>query len=301
MLETEEARHESPTGSMFRHAPSSSFRVSGADTLDWLDRMLTGDLRAQGREAQRSLCLDRTGKIHGELLCWLGRQEADLVLTGGDRGEVVDHLSRHIIMEDVAVEVTTKTLYSCHGQDAVGIASQLASMDGVRSEQLLWLLPNDCVWLVPAEQEPEWLSRVGSLGITVGDAEVWEQLRISSGLPRFGRDYTSSDTPSVAGLVSELVSQTKGCYLGQEVVCRTVMRGSVREQVTRLKFEQAPSPGATIGAATGELIGTVTSVARLTTQGAWAIGRVKTNAIEASGPVTADGITGQISPRVLTA
>lgn len=279
---------------IFGHASSRSFRVSGLDTLDWLDRMLTADLRVKGQKAQRSLCLDRTGKIHGEIQCWLGRESSVVVLTGGDRGELIDHLSRHIIMEDVAIELTAMTLYSSHGQDAETIASQLGSIDGVRSERLLWLLPNDCVWLVPAEQEPEWLRCVASLGISIGGADLWERVRIEAGVPRYGQDYTFNDTPSVAGLVSELVSQTKGCYLGQEVVCRTLMRGSVREQVTRLKFERAPSVGATVRLATdGEPIGTITSTARTGPQNAWAIGRVKTGAIATSALVTADGIAGQ--------
>lgn len=286
-----------PARMIFGHGPNRSFRVHGPDTWDWLDRMLTADVRAPGRQALRSLCLDRLGKIHGEVLCWVDRDASDIVLTGGDLGELMEHLKRHVIMEDVEIDLTAQCLYSCHGQDAEDTAALVASVEGVRAERLSWLTSMDRIWLVPAARESEWLDCAARSGIAIGGLDQWEALRIAAGVPQLGQDYTTSDTPSVAGLVGELVSQTKGCYLGQEVVCRTVMRGSVREQVARLKFVHAPPVGAKIQlASTGEAVGTVTSASQ-SLGGGWALGRVKTRALESNADLMAAGIEGQCFAR----
>ncbi len=62
------------------------------------------------------------------------------------------------------------------------------------------------------------------------DADVFaaeEAARIAAGIPRMGADLDDSVIPQEAFLELDAVSFTKGCFIGQELVCRIDSRGHV--------------------------------------------------------------------------
>ena len=80
-------------------------------------------------------------------------------------------------------------------------------------------------------------------GGCVVDEEEWSRLRINAGLPTFDVDFGPDDNPHEAALDRRTVDWTKGCYLGQEVVCMQDMRGKVKRRLARLQFEDAAPSG----------------------------------------------------------
>jgi folate-binding protein YgfZ len=75
--------------------------------------------------------------------------------------------------------------------------------------------------------------------------EAW---RIAAGVPKWGVDVAEDSTPIEAGL-DPLLSFSKGCYVGQEVVAMATYRGRVAWNLVRLEVEgEAPPPGAKLGA-----------------------------------------------------
>jgi folate-binding protein YgfZ len=48
---------------------------------------------------------------------------------------------------------------------------------------------------------------------------VWEEARITRGVPRLGHELTDNVLPLEAGLASA-VSLSKGCYIGQETLAK---------------------------------------------------------------------------------
>ena len=54
-----------------------------------------------------------------------------------------------------------------------------------------------------------------------------ETTRIAAGIPRMGADLDDSVIPQEAFLELDAVSFTKGCFIGQELVCRIDSRGHV--------------------------------------------------------------------------
>ncbi len=56
---------------------------------------------------------------------------------------------------------------------------------------------------------------------------VEEAARIAAGIPRMGADLDDSVIPQEAFLELDAVSFTKGCFIGQELVCRIDSRGHV--------------------------------------------------------------------------
>ncbi len=94
------------------------------------------------------------------------------------------------------------------------------------------------------------------------DAEM-ESRRIAAGIPRWGFELTESALPDEAGLRERgFISDTKGCYIGQETVARIRTYGHVNRTLVRLQVDgEVPAIGTEIFFE-GERAGAVTSAAR---------------------------------------
>lgn len=65
-------------------------------------------------------------------------------------------------------------------------------------------------------------------------AAAYERARIEAGAPKMGAELDESVIPQEAFLERDAVSFTKGCFLGQELVCRIDTRGHVNRFLRRL-------------------------------------------------------------------
>lgn len=75
----------------------------------------------------------------------------------------------------------------------------------------------------------------GRLEDAPGDA--LEVRRIEAGIPRFGADMDEGTLALEARLEDRAIGLAKGCYLGQEVVARTISRGRVQRRLCGVIFE----------------------------------------------------------------
>ncbi len=91
--------------------------------------------------------------------------------------------------------------------------------------------------------------------------EALEGRRVEVGVPRIGLDMDGR-TLALEVPVEEAISQTKGCYLGQEVVARGTARGHVNRRLVGLRFEGPPPAAGAPLVHDGREVGHVTSVAR---------------------------------------
>jgi folate-binding protein YgfZ len=85
--------------------------------------------------------------------------------------------------------------------------------------------------------------------------------RVTAGIPRMGADLDDSVIPQEAFLERDAVSFTKGCFVGQELVCRIDTRGHVNRFLRHLVPED-PETVLAVGAeitVAGKVVGTVTS------------------------------------------
>jgi folate-binding protein YgfZ len=103
-------------------------------------------------------------------------------------------------------------------------------------------------------------------GATPAGFTAYEAARVRAGVPRQGHDLDEKTIPQEAFLERDAVSFTKGCFLGQELVCRIDSRGHVNRllrglQLGELGIATTPPAGAGIVVADKE-VGTLTTVAR---------------------------------------
>lgn len=92
--------------------------------------------------------------------------------------------------------------------------------------------------------------------------EELEVLRIEAGSPRWGADLTEEVIPLEAGLREAAISETKGCYTGQEVIIRILHRGHVNRHLRGLLLGNAPVPELDAPIAhgpDGKIVGKITS------------------------------------------
>jgi folate-binding protein YgfZ len=64
-------------------------------------------------------------------------------------------------------------------------------------------------------------------------------------VPQWGVDFGPENYVQEADITKRAVSFNKGCYCGQEVVCRLEMRGHVRRQLVGLRVPGEPVPRGT--------------------------------------------------------
>jgi folate-binding protein YgfZ len=88
--------------------------------------------------------------------------------------------------------------------------------------------------------------------------EALESRRVELGIPRIGVDM-GEPTLALEVPVEDAISDTKGCYLGQEVIARGTARGHVNRRLCALEFEGPLPPAATPLVRDGKEVGRVSS------------------------------------------
>ena len=124
-----------------------------------------------------------------------------------------------------------------------------------------------------------------ALSVPLVDAVAYERARIEAGVPRQGADLDERTIPQEAFLDEHAVSFTKGCFVGQELVCRIDSRGHVNRLLRRLRAEDDMASGTTLTATDGKTDGEITSSA-----GDVALAMVRRE-VEPGAEVHAGGVT----------
>lgn len=89
--------------------------------------------------------------------------------------------------------------------------------------------------------------------------DLYELLRIESGIPKYGVDMDEMTIVPELGLEG-MIAYNKGCYVGQEIIARIHFRGHVAKQLTGLVSE-APLPAGAELEVEGKNAGRITSTA----------------------------------------
>jgi folate-binding protein YgfZ len=119
-------------------------------------------------------------------------------------------------------------------------------------------------------------------------AEEFHAARVASGFPWFGTDMGPETLPLEARQEAA-VSLDKGCYMGQETVARIVFRGHLNRRLAGLHFDHdAPPPGTAVSVAGAEA-GTISSSA-----GRWALATLTAAAAEPGGRASAAGLDAEV-------
>jgi folate-binding protein YgfZ len=260
------AQEAASRGALLVEAPHlGTIAVSGKDRQSWLNGLVTSDVaKLRPGSASYGLVLVKIGRIVSDIFVL---HADDRMLVAGQRDRIAlleEHFEKYLIMEDASHEDASGA-YAwafAHGPRAAEIATAAAAMPGVYAGSVELSRSVDGVIAAPAAQMADVLRELADqhADTVTGSAEDAERLRVSRFLPRFGVDFGEKNYPQEAALEKIAVSFSKGCYLGQEVVCRLEMRGHVVKKIVPVRIAGDPPPhGAEIRSAEGKVLGAVSS------------------------------------------
>lgn len=220
----------------YRVRPSAILDVSGEDRESFLQGQLTQDVRlaAPGRVLPAA-GLTPKGKLLFAGRLAGGEDRFRLLLPAAVRETARTHLAKYAVFQKVEIadrsdELTRIALYGAVPDPPPEGAVVLPGEGEITAELV-----------VPAPSLAETLSRLDAAGgRALGDEEA-EALRVEAGRPEFGVDADQTHLADEAGL-SDALSTTKGCYVGQEVVARLRTYGRVNRRLVGFRFVGGPGP-----------------------------------------------------------
>lgn len=250
------------TGAPFAadRSPRGLVVAHGADATSYLQSLVSQDLDPMGDgDDAAALLLSPQGKLDVAFRIVRTGDEWWLDTDADYAPRLLASLNRFRIRVKVDLEDRTETtgLVSTRGvalgdlPDGVhALATDWAGQPGVDL-----LGPLDAVRAAAAAIDPT---------VERWTPERFEVFRIEAGVPRLGVDIDDATIPQEAFLERDAVSFTKGCFVGQELVCRIDTRGHVNRYLRGVRIADGTTPprGATV-VVDGKDRGTLTSVARV--------------------------------------
>jgi tRNA-modifying protein YgfZ len=228
-----------------RFRPSAAIKISGEDALMFLQGQFTQDLKTVGQASARyGLWLNQKGKVLADSFILNVAGGGFWILSYFSPAAVIrERLESYIIADDVEIEDQTDawsgiTVMGEGGADWLRErridVPETGSFTG-SGEALVWKgrrsRGEGWDWLMPVAN----VAAVEPGAAQVLSEEALELVRIEAGIPAIPQEVGLGDLPNEAGLESDAISYTKGCYLGQEVMARLKAMGQVRRRLVRVR------------------------------------------------------------------
>lgn len=248
-----------------RRDERGTLRVTGADRIGWLNGLLTNDIKAlEGGGACAAAWLTPQGRMIADPFVMETGELTLLDVPGPLAADLAGRLDGLIFTEDVRVEDVSADVLSIElvGPESRPVwetvqqsaAAPLALRDVDRPR------PGIVVYILRAHLAGT-LEALAHAGATPLDDATAEVLRVEAGVPRFSVDIGEDTIPLEAGL-DHVLSHTKGCYVGQEIIVRIRDRahGRVARHLVGLRPESdaVPAAGQPV-LVDGRQVGTLTS------------------------------------------
>ena len=262
------------------------FSISGRDRSRFLHAMLSADVTAlSAGEGAWATFNDVKGRTISDIRLLVMATEPKegsmwALVEDGARDVLTEALDRFVIAEKVYFEdMDNHSLWLLTGEkceDALKAAGGSPPQSSLFAHATTTLgdtkvhvarmdrsaaSGRDLLLIVDKVDEGNMLDALSS--VPRGEGILLEAARIEAGQPRFGIDFTQANIPLEAGLADRAINFNKGCYPGQEVICRINSLGAPARRLMRLSIEadQAPEPGSLLFR-DGREVGYITSAVR---------------------------------------
>ena len=266
--------------------------LSGADRIDFLQRQTTNELSNLTTGARVDTILTSpTARILDVLTILVEQDHLIVVPQPGYAPHTLQFLrSRIFFMDKVTIDdhstqykhfliaADSRSTLSAFEVDLDGLSGgQWVRGNEVASDTMFYaergIEPTQLHAIVPANRRAEFEQVLENAKGTHISAEDYEVQRIEAGLPAAGHELTENYTPFEVSLDS-LVSDSKGCYTGQEVLARQVTHDKVTKSMVGLRMQETVQVGALVRYE-GVRVGEVTSATKSPRFGAIALAVLK--------------------------
>lgn len=254
--------------------------LRGGDRQSFLQRMLSADLRGlEPGQGVPAALLTPKSQVLFTMDVLVESEALWLVLPAQVAEEARSTIERYVVVDDVEVAASELRCVGVYGpglaeHEAFGPLAELPPYAHGRctlAGTTCWAVVDDTLgtlglqlWL-EAGQLASLQAELSSIGYDEVPAEALEVARVEAGTPRLGADLGSDHLLLEGGQLGR-VSFQKGCYIGQEPVCRVHNRGQVARRLVGLHLfpsaEREPVAGDALGHADKADAGVLTSVVR---------------------------------------
>lgn len=249
-------------GAAFFTLPGAGYlRVSGEDQASFLQRQTTHDIRLlQPGRALLSVLTSSTARILD--VFYLLREPGSIgaITLPGLSERTARFLKSRIffndkvVVEDLSDQFAQLDLLSPHasqilaemGVESVPAANEvIMAQVGSAEVHILATEPSAGMGfrlVTPASAAADVEAAFQGWGAVRLNAETYDILRIEAGLPAAGHELTENYTPLETGL-EVAISDSKGCYTGQEIIARQITYDKVTQHLRGLRLESMVKPG----------------------------------------------------------
>ncbi len=252
--------------------------MTGKDRVKFLHSFSTNDIKslAVGRGCEAFLPTIQ-GKVLAHLFVFAEADSLWLDSIPGCAAQIVPHLSKFRIREDVEFVDRTSELgvLFLTGPDAEDWLKRLdlpvvlsPLQHGRARNERLQVRRVDLLGVpgwelcLPAQEAAALWTQITTAGIKPAGMDVFQALRIESGMPWYGLDITTDNLAQEVARTATAISFNKGCYLGQEPIARIDALGHVNQELRSLHFASVPAPASgtqLFGVEDDKAIGRITS------------------------------------------
>ncbi len=262
--------------------------AEGSDSLDLLHRISTNALQdLSPGNVRQTIFTDHKGRLVDVVTVAVRDDRLTLLCSPAQEQKLMAWLGKYIISEDVSLKSITSdtTAIRIIGPETFSAASSLfdhpirphavigfefqgvpltaVGTESARGKQATIIFPN-------AVQKRFWdgiSGRLEQLGAPRITAEACELYRVAMGIPSAGTEIVESYNPYDVELV-DLVSYTKGCYIGQEVIARLDTYQKIRKGLLGIRAARRPDLQLPYRLFRGDVhVGTCTSLTKATVKG----------------------------------
>jgi aminomethyltransferase len=244
--------------------------ATGRDRIDLIHRMSTNDLRNMALNEGRATVLTTAVARMVDRIIVINLGERALILgSAGMAATIRRWLTGYVFFnDDVKFTDATEELgqFLLFGPKAEAVAEKL--VPGASELKQYHVLEHDGLIIgrsdsaggesffavAGREAIKGWWDAAVTAGAVVADRDVYEVVRVESGLPVYGHEIGEEFIPLEAGLWDD-ISFSKGCYIGQEIIARMESRGKLAKTLVGVRSASSLVEGAFDG-------GTLTSVAQ---------------------------------------
>ncbi len=269
--------------------------LSGKDHLKFLQSMISNDvLKPVPGEGIYAFMLNNKGRILTDMRLFKKDSETHLDLEANMAEETARRMNDFKLSYRLEIKRReNRALFHLTGPEVPKAVSQLLRTDAEAMKQFdhfessiadahVCMARVDRTGQVgfDIETAPEnsrkVLSAFAEKGTVPVGREIFDIMRIESGIPEYGKDMDESVIAPETGLLCA-VSFDKGCYVGQEIVARAHWRGRVNRHFSRFVFkgEKPPPQGEKIACGERSGIGRITSSGFSPAAGAVAVGYIR--------------------------
>jgi len=242
--------------------------LRGIDVLDFIHRIATNDVKKLPKEGiVETIFTNEKGRIL-DVTTLLNFESHQLLICSSEyKGKILSWINKYVITDDVKLNIAENkySIFELIGTQAESFTTlicgniinqlEVNTFKIIHTEGMLFFVAkikdsmnNIKFWTISDEENARRLTKYILEFKSIFDfnfvgEDVYNSYRIEQGIPSAPHEINDETNPHEAKLVN-LVSSTKGCYIGQEVIARLETYDKVQKYLSGIEFIEPPLPEA---------------------------------------------------------